>query len=91
MIGEYKRIYDEEDSRNYEEFDEDDLELDEFLDEEIDETYEDIYDPDGDLVYCDYCNNLIKMKDGQYICIGCGQIMDLNTFLNYIGIEPNNT
>lgn len=86
---EYYQIYDEEDSRNYEELYEDEVEEDEMeLIEELDESYEDVYDSDGDSVYCDYCQDVeIKLKDGVYICPNCGQIMDLKTFLNYIGAD----
>ncbi|MGN1370922.1 MAG: hypothetical protein ACI4XM_01385 [Candidatus Coprovivens sp.] len=88
MNKDYEKIYDEEDSRNYENFD--DLEDDDFkdyIDDEIDETYENVYDVDGDSVYCDYCNSEIKWKDGEYICPNCGQVMNLDTFLNYIGVD----
>lgn len=83
----YHKIYDEEDSRNYEDFD--DLEdNDMILLEELDESYENVYDSDGNSVYCDYCQDIeIKMKDGVYICPNCGQMMDLETFLNYIGVD----
>lgn len=83
----YYKIYDEEDSRNYEDFD--DLEdNDMILLEELDESYENVYDSDGNSVYCDYCQDIeIKMKDGVYICPNCGQVMDLETFLNYIGVD----
>lgn len=86
---EYYQIYDEEDSRNYEELYEYEVEDDEMeLIEELDESYEDVYDSDGDSVYCDYCQDVeIKLKDGVYICPNCGQIMDLETFLNYIGVD----
>lgn len=86
---EYYQIYDEEDSRNYEELYEYKVEDDEMeLIEELDESYEDVYDSDGDSVYCDYCQDVeIKLKDGVYICPNCGQIMDLKTFLNYIGAD----
>ena len=53
---------------------------------EDDESYENVYDMDGYEVYCDYCQWVIKKKDGLYICTGCGQVMDLDTFLNYIGV-----
>lgn len=86
---EYSKIYDDEDSRNYEEFDEtEEYEME--LIETLDENYEDVYDSEGYNVYCDYCQDIeIKLKDGLYICPNCGQIMDLEMFLNYIGaIEP---
>ena len=87
---EYYEIYNEEDSRNYEELYEDEFLEDEMiLLEKLDESYENVYDSNGDSVYCDYCQDIeIKLKDGVYICPNCGQMMDLETFLNYIGVDP---
>lgn len=66
---EYYEIYNEEDSRNYEELYEDEFLEDEMiLLEKLDESYENVYDV--------------------YICPNCGQVMDLETFLNYIGADP---
>jgi hypothetical protein len=80
---EYDKIYgyDEEDSRSYEE-------SEGFCLYELDHDYDDVYDEDGDGVYCDLCNSEIGWKDGQYICTGCGRVIDRDVFFNYIGAEP---
>lgn len=85
----YENIYDEEDCRNYEElYEDEEVEAEIVLSELLDESYENVYDSDGDSVYCDYCKDIeIKLKDGLYVCPNCGQIMDLETFLNYIGVD----
>lgn len=50
--------------------------------------YDDVYDEDGDVVYCDRCGSEIKWKDGQYTCPDCGQIMSRKIFFEYIGADP---
>lgn len=52
------------------------------------EVYDDVYDENGDAVFCDCCGNEIKWKDGIYICPECGQTMSRSVFFNYIGAEP---
>ncbi len=54
----------------------------------LDLEYDDVYDEDGDVVYCDRCGSEIKWKDGQYTCPNCGQIMSREIFFNYIGADP---
>ena len=34
--------------------------------------YEDVYNENGDAVYCDSCGEEIGWKDGVYFCMGCG-------------------
>lgn len=52
------------------------------------EVYDDVYDEEGNFVYCDYCNSELKWKDGIYVCPNCGQTMTRSEFFNYIGAEP---
>lgn len=52
------------------------------------EVYEDVYDEEGNFVYCDYCNSLLTYKDGIYICRDCGQTFSRSEFMNFIGAEP---
>lgn len=52
------------------------------------EVYDDVYDENGDSVFCDICGNEIKWKEGIYICPDCGQTMSRSVFFNYIGAEP---
>lgn len=56
--------------------------------ESVDTFYDYAYDEEGDSVYCDYCGSEIIFQDGEYTCLGCGQVMDRKTFFNYIGAEP---
>ena len=35
--------------------------------------YEDVYNENGDAVYCDSCGEEIRWKDGIYFCMGCGK------------------
>lgn len=73
----------------FELYNDDDYDFDRMEIIELDDSYENVYDQDGDYVYCDYCGDEIKMKEGEYVCPGCGQVMDLQTFLNYIGFDPD--
>lgn len=50
--------------------------------------YDEVYDEEGAGVYCDWCHSEIIWKDGQYVCSGCGQVMERKDFFNYIGAEP---
>lgn len=79
---EYDYIYDEE-------IDEDDVDEEEYFEELVwDEEYEDIYDQDGDSVFCPFCLDIeIKLRNDEYVCPMCNYTMDLETFLNYIGYD----
>lgn len=55
-----------------------------FWDSEID----DIYDEEGNEVYCDYCGGIMKWSGNECVCPNCGQRMDRQTFFNHIGAEP---
>ena len=94
-FDEYEDIYDngDDDGIDYSELD--GYEFEEDPDENTDykhcigfdasEAYESVYDEDGDLVYCDYCNTQIVWKDGQYYCPSCERIISRTEFINYIG------
>lgn len=43
--------------------------------------YEDVYNENGDAVYCDSCGEEIRWKDGIYFCMGCGKRMSRQVFL----------
>lgn len=50
--------------------------------------YEDVYNENGDAVYCDSCGEEIRWKDGIYFCMGCGKRMSRQVFFDYIGATP---
>ena len=50
--------------------------------------YDDVYDKNGDYIYCESCNTEIRWKDGQYVCPQCGKVMSREVFFRYAGIEP---
>lgn len=45
--------------------------------------YEDVYNENGDAVYCDSCGEEIRWKDGVYFCMGCGKRMSRQVFFDY--------
>ena len=55
---------------------------------DLDESYDEVYDEDGNSVFCDGCGGEIKWKNGVYICPSCGKTMSREEFFNYIGAEP---
>lgn len=50
--------------------------------------YEDVYNENGDAVFCDTCGEEIRWKDGVYFCMGCGKRMSRTVFFDYIGATP---
>ncbi len=50
--------------------------------------YDEVYDEEGAVVICDLCGSEMIWKNSQYICSGCGQVMERSVFFNYIGAEP---
>lgn len=50
--------------------------------------YDDVFDENGDGVYCDMCGAEMTYKDGQYSCSECWRTMDRNSFFDYIGASP---
>lgn len=54
---------------------------------DCDDDYSDVFDEDGDSVICDCCGDLIKFRNGKYVCSGCGQVLSRSEFFNYIGAD----
>lgn len=54
----------------------------------IDKSYEEVFDEDGELVNCDFCDGNIMWHDGQYVCPDCGRVMSRRDFFTHIGSIP---
>lgn len=87
-FDEYEDIYDNGDDNgiDYSELDEnDDPDYKFCIGFDASEAYENVYDEDGGLVYCEYCNSQIVWKNGQYYCPKCERTISRADFINYIG------
>ena len=82
---EYYEVYDSDEESD----DDEDVEgIELVLKSVFSDEYDDVYTEDGDIVTCDFCGEEIKWKNGEYVCLDCGQEMSRDVFFNYIGAEP---